>query len=143
MLRFQSCLREAGLCVCAQTALAVSLGDTRLLGKKGLLHPPQGNSATTEMFVQHHAELLLQQTREPASRNAAPLRCVHVRQLVDEPSKTSRIHERRTKESIVCCLCPSCGPLEYQEWKDSHTALPITAASHSGSSIFSLGAHIE
>ncbi|OEH76376.1 cyclin domain-containing protein [Cyclospora cayetanensis] len=107
------------------TALGISFGDSRLLGKQGQLLPPRGNSATTALFVQHHSMMLLRHAHAHSGRPKGVPRVVNIKQLVNEPNAVEKARQQQRTEDLACCMCPSCGILQCEQNMTGGQALPF------------------
>ena len=106
---------------CAQTALAISLGDPRLLGKQGALHPVRGNAATTAAYVREHALLMEQQA---AAITQTTFRDLQAREQLLQKTTPEKLQVHQVEESFTCCMCFSCSMLQPEQPKQRNVGLP-------------------
>ncbi|CDJ32970.1 cyclin domain containing protein, putative [Eimeria mitis] len=104
------------------TALAISLGDPRLLAKQGELQPVRGNPATTAVYVREHA-LLLQQQADLTTPTT--LRGLQAQEQLHQKTALDKMQLQQTEEVLTCCMCFSCCMLQPGQVKQRNVGLPF------------------
>ncbi|KAL8430040.1 hypothetical protein Efla_001395 [Eimeria flavescens] len=89
------------------TALAVSLGESRLLGKEGSVEAPQGDAATTAEFLYRHAMVMLQ--NEDTAARGVKKRLQEHQATPESLRRNGKGEDREVEKDLACCMCASCG----------------------------------